>query len=103
MKTQVGLCLIFMCVVFHFALLAKNSGMKSVLRLQRQLGLSRGQKTELLCSIWVNAKAHGSAVGVSRDEQMQHLTKSETSIPCLTEQSDFSSCKLMALKPLSFL
>lgn len=36
-------------------------------------------------------------------EQMQHLTKSGTSIPCLTEQSDFSTYKLMALEPLSFL
>lgn len=39
-------------------------------------------------------------MGVSRDKQIQHLTKSETSIPCLTEQSDFSIYKLMTLKPV---
>lgn len=77
--------------------------MKSVLRLQRKLGVSRGQKTDLLYSIWINVKAHGSALGVSRDEQMQHLTKSETSIACLTEQSGFSTYKLMTLKPHTFL
>lgn len=92
-----------MRVVFYFVIFEKNSGMKSVLRLQRKLGVSRGQKTELLYSIWVNVKAHGAAVGVSRDKQMQHLTKSETSTPCLTEQSDFSTLKLMTLKPCTFL
>lgn len=54
---DMGRTVSYICAAFHFALLAKNSGMKSVLRLQRQLGVSCGQKIERLHSIWVNLKA----------------------------------------------
>lgn len=55
------------CVLPSFPF--KNSDMKSVLRLQKQLDISGGQKTELLYSLWVNVKTSGSAVGVNTESK----------------------------------
>lgn len=42
--------------------------MKNVLKIQTQLGISGGWKTELLRSLWVNVKTGGSAGRVNRDK-----------------------------------
>jgi len=64
--------------------------MKSVSKLQKQMGISDGQKKELLYSLWVNVKISSLAVSVNRDKQIQHLFELDIFIPCLTEHSDFS-------------